>query len=248
MKTLPTIAVLAAVALPLAAAPPKPTPAPAKAAAPAKAGAPSAAGLGSEEEKTIYALGLVISRNLGTFALTDHELELVKQGISDGVHQSPKVPLEVYGPKVNEFARQRQSAAAAAEAKKGEGYLAKAAAEKGAAKKPSGLVFIEQKAGSGASPKTTDTVKVNYRGTLMDGTEFDSSYKRNEPATFRLDQVIKCWTEGLQLMKPGGKARLVCPASIAYGDNGSPPIIKPGATLSFEVELLSVGEPAPAKK
>jgi FKBP-type peptidyl-prolyl cis-trans isomerase len=241
MKTISTLLVLAT-ALPLAAAPPKHTPAPAKAAAPA------AAGLGSEEEKTVYALGLVISRNLGTFALSDHELELVKQGIADGVHQTPKVQLEVYGPKVNELARQRQTVAAGAEAKRGEAFLAKAAAEKGAVKKPSGLVFIEQKAGSGASPKATDTVKVNYRGTTIDGTEFDSSYKRNEPATFRLDQVIKCWTEGVQMMKPGGKARLVCPAPIAYGDNGQGPLIKGGATLNFEVELLSVGEPAAAKK
>lgn len=241
MKIVSTLLVLTA-ALPLAAAPPqKATPAPAKRAS-------DASTLGSEEDKTLYALGLVISRNLGAFTLSDHELELVKQGLADGVHHAPKVPLEVYGPKVNELAKQRQTAAAAAEAKRGEPFLAKAAAEKGAVKKPSGLVFVEEKAGSGANPKATDTVTVNYKGTLVDGTEFDSSYKRNEPATFRLDQVIKCWTEGLQMMKPGGKARLACPASIAYGDNGQGPLIKPGSTLSFEVELLSVGEPAAKKK
>jgi len=84
-------------------------------------------------------------------------------------------------------------------------------------------------------------VTVNYRGTLVDGTEFDSSYKRNEPATFPLGQVIPCWTEGVQKMKVGGKSQLVCPASIAYGEQGSPPTIPGGATLIFEVELLRIG-------
>ena len=92
--------------------------------------------------------------------------------------------------------------------------------------------------GTGEQPKATDTVKVNYRGTLTDGTEFDSSYKRNQPATFPLSGVIKCWTEGVQLMKVGGKSKLACPSDIAYGDRGSPPLIKPGSTLVFEVELL----------
>jgi FKBP-type peptidyl-prolyl cis-trans isomerase FkpA len=84
-------------------------------------------------------------------------------------------------------------------------------------------------------------VKVHYRGTLVDGTEFDSSYKRNEPAEFPLNQVIPCWTEGVQKMKVGGKSQLVCPASIAYGDRGSPPVIPAGATLIFEIELLGIG-------
>src|SRR5437763_233794 len=88
------------------------------------------------------------------------------------------------------------------------------------------------------APAAAATGKVNYRGTLTDGTEFDSSYKRNQPASFRLDQVIGCWTEGLQMLKVGGKAKLVCPSNIAYGDHGQPPLIKPGSTLVFEVELL----------
>jgi len=122
-----------------------------------------------------------------------------------------------------------------------QGYLVKAAAEPGAMRTPSGLVYRELRAGSGGSPKASDTVQVNYRGTLPDGTEFDSSYKRNEPAQFPLSQVIPCWTEGVQKMKVGGKAELVCPASIAYGDRGSPPVIPPGATLIFEIELLRIG-------
>jgi len=239
-KTL-TTAVLLLAASSLVAAPPAAKPAAAKPAA------ADSSGLKTEEDKVMYTVGLVISRNLGPFTLNDRELELVKQGLADGVHKTPKVALETYGPKVNELAKQRQAAAAAIEKKAGDEFLAKAATEKGAVKKPSGLVFVEQRSGKGESPKPTDTVKVNYRGTLTDGTEFDSSYKRNEPASFRLDQVIKCWTEGVQMMKPGGKAKLFCPAAIAYGDGGSPPLIKPGATLVFEVELLEVGAPKAAQ-
>ena len=118
-------------------------------------------------------------------------------------------------------------------------YLTKATAEPGAVKTDSGLIYRELRAGTGPSPKATDTVKVNYRGTLTNGTEFDSSYKRNEPAEFPLNQVIKCWTEGVQKMRVGGKSSLVCPSDIAYGDQGRPSI-PGGATLVFEVELLEV--------
>jgi FKBP-type peptidyl-prolyl cis-trans isomerase FkpA len=123
----------------------------------------------------------------------------------------------------------------------GQAYLEKAAATPGAVKTSSGLVYRELKPGAGASPTAADIVKVNYRGTLIDGTEFDSSYKRNEPATFPLGQVIPCWTEGVQKMKVGGKSQLVCPSGIAYGDRGSPPVIPGGATLIFEIELLGIG-------
>ena len=122
-------------------------------------------------------------------------------------------------------------------------YLEKAAAEPGAVKTASGLVFRELRPGSGAGPHRTSKVKVNYRGTLVDGTEFDSSYKRGQPAEFGLDQVVPCWTEGVQRMHPGGKAQLVCPSKIAYGDAGSPPTIPPGATLIFEIELLEITVP-----
>jgi FKBP-type peptidyl-prolyl cis-trans isomerase FkpA len=104
----------------------------------------------------------------------------------------------------------------------------------------SGLVYQSLKDGSGAAPSASDTVKVNYRGTLADGREFDSSYKRGEPIEFPLNRVIPCWTEGVQLMKPGGKARLTCPPAIAYGERGAGGVIPPNATLQFEIELLSV--------
>ena len=136
------------------------------------------------------------------------------------------------------------AAAADVEKKAGQAYLDKAAAEKGAKKTASGLVITTLKEGTGPAPKATDTVKVHYHGTLPNGKVFDSSVQRNEPATFPLNGVIKCWTEGVQLMKVGGKSRLVCPAEIAYGDRGAPPDIKPGATLVFEVELLGIEKPA----
>jgi FKBP-type peptidyl-prolyl cis-trans isomerase FkpA len=113
--------------------------------------------------------------------------------------------------------------------------------EPGAVTTQTGLIFNQQKEGSGKSPGPTDTVTVHYRGTLPDGREFDSSYKRGQPATFALNRVIPCWTEGLQRMKPGGKAKLVCPPSIAYGERGAGGVIPPNATLVFEVELLGVG-------
>ena len=104
----------------------------------------------------------------------------------------------------------------------------------------SGLQFTSITEGTGAVPGPDSTVSVNYRGTLLNGREFDSSYRTGRPAVFRLDSVIKCWTEGLQMMKVGGKARLVCPSYLAYGDNGIPGSIPPFATLTFEVELVSI--------
>jgi FKBP-type peptidyl-prolyl cis-trans isomerase FkpA len=114
------------------------------------------------------------------------------------------------------------------------------AAEPKVAKTSSGLVITMLKDGTGASPKGTDTVKVHYRGTLVDGKEFDSSYGRGQPATFPLNRVIPCWTEGVQMMKSGGKAKLVCPSKLAYGSQGVPGTIPPDATLIFEVELLEI--------
>jgi FKBP-type peptidyl-prolyl cis-trans isomerase FkpA len=116
----------------------------------------------------------------------------------------------------------------------------KAAKEKGAVKTPSGLVYVSIKDGKGKSPKATDTVEVNYRGTLTNGKEFDSSYKRNQSISFPLSGVIPCWTEGVQKMKVGGKAKLVCPPELAYGARGAGSAVPPNATLIFEVELLNI--------
>lgn len=194
----------------------------------------------TEEQKTLYAIGLVVSRSLSVFNLTPAELELVKQGLTDAASGKTEVELAAYNEKVQELARARRKIQGDKQAGAAKEFLEKAAQEKGAVKTTSGLIYIPITEGSGASPAATDTVKVNYRGTLVDGREFDSSYKRGKPLEFRLDGVIKCWTEGVQKMKPGGKARLVCPAAIAYGDAGAGELILPGATLNFEVELLEV--------
>jgi FKBP-type peptidyl-prolyl cis-trans isomerase FkpA len=116
----------------------------------------------------------------------------------------------------------------------------KAAAEKGAVKTPSGMVYRSLTEGKGASPKETDVVRVHYKGTFPDGKEFDSSYKRGQPTEFPLNRVIKCWTEGVQRMKVGGKAKLTCPPALAYGEKGAGNTIPPNATLQFEVELLAI--------
>jgi FKBP-type peptidyl-prolyl cis-trans isomerase FkpA len=119
---------------------------------------------------------------------------------------------------------------------------ATAAKEKGATVTSSGLVYLSLKDGSGASPTASDVVKVHYRGTFADGKEFDSSYKRNAPAQFPLNGVIPCWTEGVQKMKVGGKAKLTCPAKIAYGERGAGGVIPPNTPLQFEVELLEISK------
>src|SRR5262245_16815191 len=197
--------------------------------------------LKTDEQKTLYAIGLLVSRNLAPLNLSEAELELVTAGIQDGMPgKEPKIDLQTYGPKIQELQAARLSAAAATEKKAGQAFLDKAASEPGATKTPSGLIISTIKAGTGASPKPTDKVKVHYQGTLIDGTVFDSSIQRKEPATFPLNGVIPCWTEGVGLMKVGGKSRLVCPSNLAYGDRGSPPKIKPGSTLVFEVELLEI--------
>jgi len=120
------------------------------------------------------------------------------------------------------------------------GPLAAAAAEKGAVVTASGLVYLALAEGKGASPAASDTVRVHYRGRFPDGREFDSSYSRGQPAAFPLNRVIRCWTEGVQRMKVGGKAKLTCPAAIAYGERGAGGVIPPNAILQFEVELLDI--------
>jgi FKBP-type peptidyl-prolyl cis-trans isomerase FkpA len=207
---------------------------------PRAAGAPE---LKTDEQKTLYALGIAISRNLVTFGLSEAELEIVKTGLTDGALQKePKVDLQAYGPKIQELQQTRAAATAATEKKASQAFLAKAAAEAGATKTASGLVMVTIKAGTGPTPKPSDTVKVHYHGTLTDGTVFDSSVQRGQAATFQLSGIIPCWKEGLQLMKVGGKSRLVCPPELAYGDRGAPPRIKPGSTLVFEVELLEIAK------
>ena len=202
-----------------------------------------AADLANDEQKTLYALGIAISQSLNDFALTAAELEIVKAGLTDGVmKREPKVDMNNFGPRIEKMVQARAGAVADQQKKAGTAFVAKAAAESGAKKTASGAIVKTIKEGSGPTPKATDTVTVHYHGTLIDGTVFDSSVKRGQPATFPLANVVKCWTEGVQMIKVGGKSRLVCPAELAYGERGSPPRIPPGATLVFEVELIEIAE------
>lgn len=205
----------------------------------------------TEEQKTLYAVGQIVAKQLSVFTLTAEELEWVVAGAKDGVTgEKPAIDQSQYNDKVQELAKKRRSATAEKQAAANKAYLETAAKEKGAIKSDSGLIFFNVKEGTGESPKGTDTVKVHYKGTLVDGREFDSSFKRGKPVELPLGNVIKCWTEGVQKMKPGGKAKLVCPSTIAYGENGAGEMILPGATLLFDIELIEVlkKEPAPAKK
>ncbi|HYQ80888.1 MAG TPA: FKBP-type peptidyl-prolyl cis-trans isomerase [Anaeromyxobacteraceae bacterium] len=197
--------------------------------------------LKTEDEKTLYALGMVAARSFQDFKLSAKEVEVMKRGLSDALTgKKPQVDVAAYEQKVQEFARARLASAAEARKAKEAAVAEAAAKEKGAEKTASGMVYVPVKEGTGASPKPTDMVQVHYEGKLVDGKIFDSSIKRGQPAQFPLNGVIPCWTEGLQKMKVGGKAKLVCPSAIAYGDQGRPPVIPGGATLIFDVELLEV--------
>jgi len=196
--------------------------------------------LETEDQKTLYALGLWMGGQVKVFNLTPEELALVKKGLDDSVAGTkPQVEFTAYQQKLNELAQARRAAGATATKTKGKEYLDAAAKEAGATVLPSGVVYKTIKPGTGASPAATATVKVHYHGKLPDGTVFDSSVDRGQPTEFALNGVIPCWTEGVQKMKVGEKARLVCPPEVAYGDGGQGPI-PPGSTLDFEVELLEI--------
>jgi FKBP-type peptidyl-prolyl cis-trans isomerase FkpA len=212
------------------------------------AATPPAAKVETEEQKTLYALGYAVSDNLKSFDLKPEEAELVKAGFADGIAKKKATaePQE-YMAKLRELNTTRMAASATRTKEEGKAFIDKMAAEKGAEKLASGMVIQTVTEGPGASPKATDTVKVHYHGTLMDGKVFDSSVDRKEPATFPLNGVIPCWTEGVQKMKVGGKAKLYCPSDLAYGDQSPSPDIGPGATLIFDVELLAIESAAQAK-
>ncbi len=213
------------------------------------AGAPPEPKLLTDDDRALYALGLLIAQRIETFALTEAELPTFQAGVRDGLlGNEPKIdPATVEGLLQN-FANARTMQKAQAEKAASASYLAQMAAEPGATTAPTGYVIRTLTEGTGASPGPTDVVKVHYHGTLRDGSVFDSSVERGTPAEFPLNRVIACWTQSLQTMKIGGKYKVTCPSDIAYGDRGSPPSIQPGATLSFEVELIEVkpGEEAAA--
>jgi FKBP-type peptidyl-prolyl cis-trans isomerase FkpA len=207
----------------------------------------------TEDQKTLYALGAKvfddIKKQLSVLNFSAEEYGFIMQGINDAAAGKTLVAEpDTYMLKFNTFASARMQAAAEKQKELAKPFLENAAKEEGAEKMSLGLIYKQIKAGTGAQAKKTDIVKVNYTGTLIDGKVFDSSVERGQPVEFPLDQVIPCWTEGVSQMKVGGKAKLVCPSELAYGDQGRPPLIAGGATLIFEVELLEIKAPAPAAK
>ena len=205
----------------------------------APAAKPAGAAPMTGDQKTLYEMGVLMSRAVQGMALSDAELSVIKQGITDGYHAKPSTrDAENSFPEVQALLRDRVQ-------KAGEVYLAKAARLQGAVRTPSGIVYIKVKEGTGANPTKSDKVKVSYEGRLTDGSVFDASANHGGSATFALAGVIPCWTEAVQLMKVGGRSRIVCPSDLAYRERGSPPRIKPNSTLEFDIELLGI-EAAPA--
>lgn len=210
-----------------------------------------AADLNTQTKKASYAIGLDIGQNFQARSM-DIDLESLIQGLRDAQpNRQPLLGKEEIEKVMNQFreelmknAQQKRLAQAQTNAAQADAFLKQNAAQTGVKTTASGLQYKVLKEGAGPMPKASDTVKVHYRGTLVDGTEFDSSFKRNEPAVFPLNGVIKGWTEALQLMKVGSKWQIVLPSSLAYGEQGAGQLIGPNATLIFEVELLGIEKSA----
>ena len=199
----------------------------------------------SEEDQMFYVLGTVIYQNLEVLDLSEREADMVMQGLSDSLEGKAKeYDPATFGPKIQAMTQERIAAAQAREAEEGAEYVKQMAAEPGAVQTDSGLVYREIKAGTGEQPTAASRVKAHYHGTLRDGTVFDSSVDRGEPLEIGLNQVIPCWTQGIAMMKVGGKAKLTCPANLAYGPRGQG-AIPPNSALTFDVELIAIVEPAP---
>jgi FKBP-type peptidyl-prolyl cis-trans isomerase FklB len=212
------------------------------------------AALKSQRDKVSYIIGLDIGSNMKSRSV-DVDPDILLRGLKDGlagnnpaleaedIHETMKVFREEMAKKQEEETKKL----AEKNKKEGEEFLTENKKKEGVKTLPSGLQYKVITEGTGKTPKATDTVTVNYKGTLIDGQEFDSSYKRGEPATFPVSGVIKGWTEALQLMKEGSKWQIFIPADLAYGEKGAGNVIGPNATLIFDVELISVKEAAQGK-
>ncbi|HOE05574.1 MAG TPA: FKBP-type peptidyl-prolyl cis-trans isomerase [Bacteroidales bacterium] len=197
--------------------------------------------LANAKDSASYAIGVQIANNFEQNSiLGDINLDAILAGMKDNQAGNPKITVENTDKIVNDYFSKITASKSGDKIKQGEEFLAAKEKEPGVVKTQSGLLYKEIKAGAGPSPKTTDKVKTHYRGTLINGTEFDSSYKRGEPAVFPVNAVIKGWTEALQLMKPGSKWELYIPYYLAYGERGAGQLIGPYETLIFEIELISI--------
>lgn len=194
----------------------------------------------TEAEQAAYDAGIEAGESIELLDLSVEETGIVNRAISDAAAGTPALDLETWRSSIVDLAQARSRRSLEKELARGKEFLDAAAAEPGAERTNSGLVYIETQPGSGRSPNRMSNVRVHYRGYLADGTEFDSSYRNNKPSEFNVSNVIPCWTEGIRKMKPGGKAKLYCPPDIAYGEGGQPPDIPGNAALEFEVELLAI--------
>jgi FKBP-type peptidyl-prolyl cis-trans isomerase len=192
------------------------------------------------DERVYYAMGLLQARELRTLHFSEREFERYMEGLQNGFAHAPKVSLSDWLGEAVLAKRGRERARLAEEKRASEQFLALAASEAGASAFESGLIFTELKPGYGATPSPESRVTFHYHGTVRDGTVFDSSMRREEAATISLANAIPCWREGLQHLRVGGRAKLVCPAALAYGDSQPSPVIIPGAVVTYEIELLTV--------
>ncbi len=193
-----------------------------------------------DEQRALYSIGYLFAEQLGELELDEQEAEALLEGFrarltGEAPDHDPRQDMEL----INRFITDRQGQAAARMRDREQAFIQEFV-ESGGTLTESGLAYTIIKEGSGDKPAATDTVEVHYEGRLTTGEVFDSSHERGQPATFPLNRVIDGWTEGLQLIAPGGKIRLVIPSELAYGDQGSPPSIPGGATLIFDIELLDV--------
>lgn len=195
----------------------------------------------TDTEKTIYTLGQMDSRRLQNFDLSSDEFQVWVKGVKDGLDgEAGKIDMQEFSKEISKLGDERSKRVAESEKKEALAYLTKMKAEEGTETLASGVIFKNIKEGEGEMPSADSMVKVHYHGTLRSGEVFDSSVDRGNPATFPLNRVIPCWTEAVQKIKVGGKAKVTCPSDKAYGDRGAPPKIKPGAALTFEIELLEI--------
>ncbi|MBK26276.1 MAG: peptidylprolyl isomerase [Halobacteriovorax sp.] len=207
----------------------------------------------NEDEKVFYTVGSMFGSRLANLSLSEGEINSLVQGVRDAANGSkPAVDVAKYQPQVQKVFRERMQKNSEKLKQSGQKFL-EDFVKSGAKKTESGIAYKVLKEGTGKTPKADDLVEVHYHGTLTDGKVFDSSVDRGTKVTFPLNRVIKGWTEGLQLIKEGGKIKLVIPANLAYGDAGAPPKVPGGATLVFEVELFEIKKkdapaPAPAPK
>jgi len=194
-----------------------------------------------DKNKVLYELGVQMSGGIQTFELSESEFKTVMSGLADGFHhRADPTVASTYEPQMQALRGTRVVASTQHQKEIGRAFLKKIAALRGARQTDSGLVYIAVSEGPGASPSKHDQVRINYVGRLVDGTVYDSSIARGEPATLSLGLVMPCFAQALPLMRVGGKSRVVCPSDLAYGDRGSLPKVLPGATLDFDIELLGI--------